>query len=158
MMQPIIMIHSNRGPVCSVVETFLGRFSSLTYQFISHINPDIFRKWQDIPAWNLLNMLRNHFTYIYIYSGSSNSTTKTWYLFMDCDTWLASQKILNSQPWSRPTRQRSAAHRLRTAVLDTKCYNNFPTYGGDSVPDVLLTWLCTSMWAWSKCAPLSSKM
>src|SRR6218665_1820342 len=27
------------------------------------------------------------------------------------------KKFLNSQPWSRPTRQRSAAHRLRTAGL-----------------------------------------
>src|SRR6218665_3904950 len=27
------------------------------------------------------------------------------------------KKIPNSQPWSRPTRQRSAAHRLRTADL-----------------------------------------
>jgi len=44
--------------MCSMVETFLGRFSwnftSLTYQFISHINPDIFGKWQDISAWNFL--------------------------------------------------------------------------------------------------------
>ena len=44
---------------------------------------------------------------------------------MDCDTWLQSKKILDSQPWSRPTRQRSAAnqwaaaHRLRTAGLGT---------------------------------------
>ena len=50
--------------VCSVLETCLGLFSrnftSLTYHFISHLNPDIFGKRQ---AW-----------------------TKTWYLFMDCDT------------------------------------------------------------------------
>jgi len=33
----------------------------------------------------------------YVCSGSSNSTTKTWYRFMDCDTWLASKNfsILN---------------------------------------------------------------
>src|SRR6218665_1400132 len=44
---------------------------------------------------------------------------------MDCDS---HKKILNSQPWSRPTRQRSAAHqlaaahRLRTADIgDTGC-------------------------------------
>src|SRR6218665_3285594 len=59
---------------------------------------------------------------IEVCSGSSNSTTKTWYF-----SWIVTRdshtKILNSQPWSRPTRQRSAAHqwaaalRLRTAVL-----------------------------------------
>src|SRR6218665_1460394 len=30
------------------------------------------------------------------------------------------QKFLNSQPWSRPTRQTSAAHRLRTAGVEAK--------------------------------------
>src|SRR6218665_354691 len=62
---------------------------------------------------------------ISICSESYNSTTKTWYLFMDCDTIHLThiKKILNSQPRSRPTRQRSAAHqwaaahRLRTAAL-----------------------------------------
>ena len=49
---PIIKIHSNRGllifSVFCGIDTFLGRFSrnftSLTYQFISYINPDIFGK------------------------------------------------------------------------------------------------------------------
>jgi len=27
---------------------------------MSHTNPDIFGKWQDISAWNCFNMLRNH--------------------------------------------------------------------------------------------------
>ena len=65
---------------------------------------------------------------VYVCSVSSNYTTKTWYL--DYKKWLTSKKILNSQPWSRPTRQRSAAHqwaaahRLRTAALAGHCYNH----------------------------------
>jgi len=102
--------------VCSVVETFLGRFSwnftSLTYQFISHINPYIFGKWQDVSAWNFLLCLE----IISVCSGSSNSTTETWYLVMDCDTWLTK----NSQfPNLVAAHQAAAAHRLSTADLDS---------------------------------------
>src|SRR6218665_2958851 len=68
-----------------------------------------------MTSYNSLNFLISS-EIIYVCSGSSNSTrpTKTWYLFMDY-----------SQPWSRPTRQRfaahqwAAAHRLRTAVLES---------------------------------------
>ena len=69
--QPTIKIHSNRGLL--IFSVFYGRnysrpiflkFTSLTYQFVSHINPDIFGKWQDISL-KFLNMLRNHLrTYV----------------------------------------------------------------------------------------------
>jgi len=85
--QPLAKIHSNMGPTdfqcvrTYVVETFLGRFSlnftSLTYQFISHINPDIFEKRQAVSAWFFLNMLRNHLRILgyvsYVINVSSNS-------------------------------------------------------------------------------------
>ena len=61
-------------------------FTSLIYQLISHINPDIHEKLQ---AWTFLMCTK----IIYVCSRSSNSTTKTWYLFMDCDTWLTSKKF-----------------------------------------------------------------
>jgi len=63
---------------------------------------------------------------IYVCSGSSNSTTKTSWI-MACDS---HQKILDSQPWSLPTRQISAAqwwaaaHRLRTAGLNSVSYTS----------------------------------
>ena len=66
--------------VCSVVETFLGRFSwnftSFTYHSMSHINPEIFGQCQDISAWNFWVCSE----IIYVCRGGSNSTTKTWYL------------------------------------------------------------------------------
>jgi len=75
---------------------------------------------------------------IYACSGISNSTTKTWYLFMDCDKWLTSKEFLNSQPWSQTNRQRFSTcgppvgHRLRTAVL--RCLYLTPTFPKKTVP------------------------
>jgi len=92
----IIKIHSNREAywfsVCSVAETFLGRFSwnftSLTYQFISHLNPDIFGKWQDIS----LNFLICS-EIIYVCSGSSNSTV-TPLLRLGTFSWIVTQIVV----------------------------------------------------------------
>src|SRR6218665_83548 len=49
---------------------------------------------------------------ISVCSGSSNSTTKTWYLVTDCDaTHIKNSQFQNLVP----------AHRLRTAALSLKC-------------------------------------
>jgi len=58
-------------------------------------------------------MLRN---YMYV------AQTLTLLLRLGTFSWIVTrdshaQKFLNSQPWLRPTRLRSAAHRLRTAAL-----------------------------------------
>src|SRR6218665_3080033 len=57
--------------VFCVVETF----ASLIYQFISHINP-----WKMTRYISLNFLICSEIIYVCTCSGSSNSTTKTWYL------------------------------------------------------------------------------
>src|SRR6218665_218754 len=61
-------------------------------------------------------MLRNH---LRIRSGRSNSTTNTWYLFMDSDTYVTHIKQISQFPTLVPAHRAEVrgAHRLRTAAL-----------------------------------------
>ena len=102
--QPIIKIHSNRGLL--IFSVFCGRnFSRLIFLKFYFSNLSIHISYKSWYLWKMTRYRLDIFSIcseiIYECSGSSNSTTKTWYLFMDCDTSISGKKRVSANVFNR---------------------------------------------------------
>jgi len=98
MVRPIIKIHSNRGLLTFSV--FCGRNFSrpiLLQFYFSYLSIHILYKSWYLHVWRKSRYISLNFLvcskFIYLLSGSSNSTTEAWHLFMDCGTWLTQRNF-----------------------------------------------------------------